>query len=82
MLGELDKEPAIQTYFLEFWQKGNCYLENYLFVWAWNSTLSKKSHASYIRINKFYVFLLPPHSSNSHSLPCKLLQEGLEKNVN
>ena len=45
-------------------------------------TPSQRTHASYIMVNKFYMCQMPPHSPNSHSLPCRLLQEGLEKNVN
>lgn len=45
-------------------------------------TPSQRIHASYIMVNKFYMCQMPPHPPNSHSLPCRLLQEVLEKNVN
>lgn len=49
------------------------------FLWETLYILTK-SPCSYIRVNKFFMCLLPPHSP--HSLPCRLLQESLEKNVN
>lgn len=86
VLSKLDKEPALQAYFFEFLIKRQPLLgrlslcmgiggpDSILFsLWKTLNILTK-SPCSYIRVNQFYVCLLPPHF-----LPWRLLQEGLEK---